>query len=76
MFTSIIGIVEAVLHIWAKKLDRKYIDRVAELKRAYYEEQNKPDDQRSDAVLDNLCFELRLVSAALAADLRAQNPAD
>lgn len=74
MFGALLGIVESVLHIWAKKLDRKYIDKVVELKSAYYAEVNKPEADRSDAILDNLKFELRLVTAALTADLKQIGP--
>lgn len=74
MVTAILGILDSVLHIWAKKLDRKYIDKLAELKRAWYEENNKPRDQQSDAILDNIKFELRIISSAIAADLRIANP--
>lgn len=70
IFGSILGIVEAALSIWASKLRQKYIDKVETIKRAYYEESNKPAEERSDAVLDNLEFELRLVTASLAADIK------
>ena len=72
MFASILGIVEAALSIWQSKLRQKYIDRVDEIKRAYYAENNKPAGERSDAVLDNLEFELRVASQSLAADIRSQ----
>lgn len=73
MFLALLGIVEAALSIWASKLRQKYIDKVEAIKRAYYEEINKPLEMRSDAVLDNLEFELRITSASLAADLRTPN---
>lgn len=71
IFGTILGIVEAALSIWASKLRQKYIDKVEALKRAYYLEANKPREQQSDAVLDNLEFELRITSASLAADIKA-----
>lgn len=70
MFLAILGIVEAALSIWASKLRQKYIDKVESIKRAYYAEMNKPAVDRSDAVLDNLLFELRITAASLAADIR------
>ena len=74
MFAAILGIVEAALSIWQSKLRQKYIDKVEGLKRDYYAEINKPPGERSDAVLDNLEFELRITTASLAADLRAKDP--
>jgi len=56
--------------LWASKEARKYIDRLMELQKAYYEEDNKPDGQRSRAVLDNLEFELRVLAIAFAAEAR------
>lgn len=72
MFASILGIVEAALSIWASKLRQKYIDKVESLKRDYYAEINKPMTERSDAVMDNLEFELRITTASLAADIKSQ----
>lgn len=71
MFLAILGIVEAALSIWQSKLRQKYIDKVEQIKRDYYAEVNKPLAERSDAVLDNLEFELRITTSSLAADLRA-----
>lgn len=70
MFAAILGIIEAALSIWASKLRQKYIDKVESVKRAYYVEMNKPPADRSDAVLDNLEFELRITAASLAADIK------
>lgn len=70
MFNIILGIVEAALSIWASKLRQKYIDKVEQIKRDYYAEINKPENERSDAVLDNLEFELRITTASLTNDLR------
>lgn len=71
IFGSILGIVEAALSIWNSKLKHKYIDKVETLKRAYYAEMNKPREEQSDAVLDNLEFELRITAASLAADIKS-----
>jgi hypothetical protein len=71
MFAAILGIAEAALSIWSSKLKQKYIDKVENLKREYYAEINKPREERDNAALDNLEFELRLTIASLAADLRA-----
>ncbi len=76
MVTSILALIESVLSIANTIIKRKYINRVNDLKRAYYEEYNKPADKRSDAVLDNLVRELCIACESLAADLRIQNPSD
>jgi len=73
MVPAIIQLVDVILDIVKIKIERKYIDQYLELKRAWYEETNKADAVRSDAVLDNLKFELRVVSEAIAADARAKN---
>lgn len=72
MISAILGIVEAALSIWDSKLKQKYIDKVERLKRDYYEEINRPLSERSDAVMDNLEFELKITTASLAADMRAK----
>lgn len=77
MFTLILEIVEAALSIWDSTLKQKYIDQVAQLKTDYYAETNKPPAQRSDAVLDNLEFALRIATASLASSiLTQQKPKD
>ena len=73
IFSSILKIVEAALSSWEHKLKQKYVDQIEELKRTYYAEINKPDDERSDAVLDNLERELCIAAEALAAQIRVQN---
>jgi hypothetical protein len=70
IFGAILGIVQAALSIWASKLRQKYVDKVESITRAYYAEMNKPEAERSDAVLDNLQFELIITSRSLAADIK------
>lgn len=73
MFASLLGILGSALSIWDNKEKRKYIDKMLQLKKDYYEEFNKPLAVRSDAVLDNLEFELRNLADAVAADIGKQN---
>jgi hypothetical protein len=70
MFTTILSIIDSVLNIVELKIERKYVDQLVEIKRAYNEETNKPEADRSDAVLDNLWVELRIVTEAIASSLR------
>lgn len=69
-FASLLGIISAVLDLVVLKEKRKYIDEKLAIEKAYYDEQNKPPELRSDAVLDTLEFRLRILAAALAADLK------
>jgi hypothetical protein len=59
----------AALKIWQHKESRKYLDKYMKLKRDYYEEANKDPAFRSDAELDRLEFELRLLGTAFAASV-------
>lgn len=59
MFELILGLLEVGLQLWLEKEKNKYTDRMLDLKRRYYEEFNKPDNVRSNAILDNVEFELR-----------------
>lgn len=73
MLGAIIGILESGLKVWGLKEQRKYSDKLMEIKAAYYEESNKPEAIRSDAVLDNLKFELCNLAEGIATELRTAN---
>lgn len=73
MTEAYLKVLGAALSIWESKEKTKYIDKLVSLKKDYYEEINKPRDQQSDAVLDNLKFELQLVGTAYAASVGAKN---
>ena len=60
MISLIFDVLKVGLGLWQSKEKRKYMDKLLALKRDYYEEYNKED--RDDAVLDNLEFELKLLS--------------
>jgi hypothetical protein len=47
-------------------IDRKYLDRVIDLEKEFYEELSKPDDERSDLALDNIMLELKTIAAIFA----------
>ena len=47
-------------------IDRKYLDRVIDLEKEFYEELARPDDERSDLSLDNIMLELRTIAAIFA----------
>jgi hypothetical protein len=73
MFEKIADILAAGLSLWASKEKTKYIDRLISLRKEYREEYNKPADLRSDAVLDNILFELCLLGDSFGARVRAEN---
>ncbi len=73
MFASFLKALASGLSLWESKEARKYVDRLEKIKREYYEEINKPDQERSDAVLDNLEFELRLLSDSFSTSVGESN---
>lgn len=70
MFSDLAKALVLALELWNSKDKRKYSDRIAELERAYEDEDNQPRGKRSNAVLDNLRTELCIVGKQLAADVR------
>lgn len=74
MIESFLKVLGTGLEIWASKEKTKYIDKYMSLKKDWYEEINKPEDQRSAAVLDNIRFELELLGAAFSATARTADP--
>lgn len=66
---SILGIILAALKIWQSKDARKYIDEYIEIEKLYNTEMNKPDNQRSDAVMDQLEFRFEVTNKALQMDM-------
>jgi hypothetical protein len=73
MVEAIIKLLEVGLSLWLSKEKTKYWDRLMALKKDWYVESNKPDSARSDAVLDNIGFELRVLSLAFSAEAGKQN---
>lgn len=69
MFELVMQVLSAGLNIWQDKEKTKYIDKLAKIKEQYYVEINKPFDQRDNAALDNLQFELRLAAESFAASV-------
>ena len=59
-------VAEHTLSIYRTKKARKYLDRVIYLKKAYYNEQNKPENDRSHAVMDNAVHELCIITESIA----------
>jgi hypothetical protein len=57
----ILGILEQGLKLWNSKEATKYIDKMIKLKKEWYEEYNKPLNQRSDVKLDFIELQLRIL---------------
>lgn len=74
MLESILKVLGAGLTLWSDKEKAKYQDRFIKLKREYYEEYNKDASHRSDAVMDNLAFELRLLCDSFSARVGESHP--
>lgn len=62
MVAAIIALLEIGLKLWSDINKTKYLDRLMNIKKNLYEEMNKPMDQRDDAVIDNLTFDLKLLT--------------
>ena len=71
MVTELFAALGAGLSLWGSKEKRKYQDRLMNLQRNYYEEDNK--DRPDMATLDNIEFELLLLSRAFSAQVGAEN---
>lgn len=69
MFESLAAALSAGLQIWQSLEKRKYIDKLMKLRAEYREEYNKDLADRSDAVLDNLKFELCNLALAFSASV-------
>ena len=67
MVTEIIALLKTGLSIWQSKEARKYLDKVISLEKDWYEAYNAED--RNNALLDNIEFELRVVSRAFRSEV-------
>ena len=74
MIESVFDALSAGLSLWGTKEGRKYLDRVIQLKKDWYEEFNKerPDDNE----LDSITLELRHISSTFASQVGASVPKD
>lgn len=73
MFETLLSVLETGLSLWDHEDSHKYRDKVIDLRRRWNEEKNKADSDRSDAVLDNLEFELRLCAIGFASEARSSD---
>lgn len=73
MVEAIFRALEAGLSLWHTKEKRKYQDKLISLREDWYEEWNKTDSERSDAVLDNIERELRILVDSFASEVTRTN---
>jgi hypothetical protein len=69
MIESLFAVLGSGLKLWASKEAHKYIDKYIKLRKEYYAEVNKPFDQQDHAVIDNIRFELQLLSSAFSSSV-------
>ena len=69
MISALFTALSTGLSLWLHKDKTKYLDKVTKLKKEYYEEYNK--ERHDMARLDNIAFELQLVSEAFSSQVRA-----
>lgn len=66
MLGEIIKVLGAGLSLWNHKEANKYRDRLIGLEREWREETAKPREKQSDARLDNIEFEIRILAKSFA----------
>lgn len=71
MIDSLFKVLIPALTLWKNKDARKYLDKVIQLKKEWYSEYNK--DISDDAVLDNIEFELRIISESFSSQVGTEN---
>lgn len=69
----ILKLAETGLGLWAQKDARKYLDELISLRQEYYEEFNKPLENRDDARLDRIEFRINILCESFASAVGAKN---
>ena len=76
MFESLLTVLGAGLSLWNNKERTKYVDQLMSLKQRYYEEYNKDAEHRSDAILDSIELELRILASAFSTNVGKSDAQD
>lgn len=66
LINSLFAIAEHTLSIYKTKESRKFLERVLYLKKTYRFEVNKHEDNRNHALMDNVVFELCVITDTIA----------
>ena len=72
----ILGVLEQGLKLWNSKEADKYVSKLIKLKKEWYEEYNKPLDQRSDVKLDYIELQLRILCQSFIQAPKRENAKD
>lgn len=70
----IFKVLEESLKLWNSKESNKYIDQLVKLKGKWYEEYNKPLDERSDVKLDTIELQLKILCQSFIQAPKGKNP--
>lgn len=75
MGTLLLGIAEQLIRLGNFTMEEKhrYEDDILKLKKAYYEEFQRPENEISDSRLDDIDLQLRLFTESLIEAARAKN---
>lgn len=73
MIDSIFQVLGSGLKLWSSLESRKYLDKYISLRKDYYAEKSKPENEQDHAVLDNIKFELSLLCAGFSASVESEN---
>lgn len=63
---ALFAITQHALSIYDTKVSRKYLDEVISLEKAYLYEENKLEEERNHAVMDNAIERLCIITQAIA----------
>jgi hypothetical protein len=76
MATLLLGCLEQLLKLGNLTLEEKhrYEDNILKLKKEWYEEFQRPENEISDSHLDELDLQLRLLTESMLEAIRAKNP--
>lgn len=70
MAIAILDLIDVALKIWLFKLKNKYVQQSADLRKAYYEESNKPRGVIDDAVMCNLEEAIKQLAITIAEQMK------
>lgn len=72
----VLSILEQGLKLWNSREANKYIDKMTKLKEEWYEEYNKPLEDRSDMRLDDIELRLRILCQSFVQTPKRTNTQD
>lgn len=73
-FELIMKVLEQGLILWNTSESTKYLDKLIKLKKGWYEEYNKPLDERSDVKLDTIELQLKILCQSFIQAPKGKNP--